>query len=220
MVRASHVLLATGRVPNLDALGLDAAHIALRDGRLVLDAALRTTNPRVFAIGDVAGGLQFTHVAEQHAGIVLRQALFRSRWSKPSATVPWCTFTDPELARVGISEAEARARKLAHHVYRFPIARNDRAQAEGETAGMAKLLTDARGRILGAAILSPHAGELIAEYTLAIAQGLRASAISGAVHAYPTWAQTNRRVADQRLHAALTPGRRVWLKRVLRLRGA
>ncbi len=219
-LRASHLLLAAGRTANLETLELGAANVTVREGRLVLDATLRTTNRRIFAIGDVTGGLQFTHVAEQHAGIVLRQALFRSRWSKPSAVIPWCTFTDPELARVGLSETEARAGKVAHQVYRFAISGNDRAQAEGETAGMAKLVTDRTGRILGAAILGPHAGELIAEYTLAIQQGLRASAISAAVHAYPTWAQSNRRVADQRLHAALTPGRRAWLKRLLRLRGA
>ena len=161
------------------ASGLDAAGVTLDQGRIVADGGLRTTNPRIYVIGDAAGGYQFTHVAEHHAGIVLRQAIFRMRWAKPSLVVPWCTFTDPELARVGLSETEASERGVAHRVYRFPFDDIDRARAEGETEGFAKIVTDPKGKLLGAAIVGPHAGELIAEYVLALSKGMNAKELTG-----------------------------------------
>ncbi len=216
---ATHVLVAAGRTANVDGLGLDAAGVRTGDGRLVVDAGLRTTNPRVYAVGDAAGGLQFTHVAEHHAGVVLRRALFRLWWTRPSPVVPWCTYTDPELARVGLSEADARQRGRPHRVYRFAFADVDRARTDGETAGFAKIVTDPKGRLLGAAIVGPHAGELIAECALAIAKGLAAKDVAGVIHAYPTLASIARRVADQRLKEGLTPTAKTWLRRVFGLRG-
>jgi pyruvate/2-oxoglutarate dehydrogenase complex dihydrolipoamide dehydrogenase (E3) component len=141
-------------------------------------------------------------------------------WTKPSAVVPWCTYTDPELARVGLSETEAKQRGAAHQVYRFPFEDIDRARAEGETEGCAKLVTDPRGRILGAAIVGAHAGELIAEAVLAMNHRLKASDLSASIHAYPTLAQVNRRAADQRLKEGLTPSSKAWIKRLFRLRGS
>ena len=217
---ASHVLVAAGRTLNVDTLGLDAAGVACERGRPVLDAGLRTTNRRVYAIGDAAGGYQFTHVAEHHAGVVLRRALFHMWWARPSPVVPWCTYTDPELARVGLSEGEAASRGIAHRVYRFPFTDIDRAQADGETEGFAKLVTDPRGKLLGAAIVGPHAGELIAECTLALSRGLAAKDVSAAIHAYPTLASISRRVADQRQKESLTPAARRWIQRLFRLQGA
>lgn len=217
---ASHLLVAVGRKPNVEDLGLEAAGVQCVNGQLMLNARLQTTNPRIFAIGDVAGSYQFTHVAEHHAGIVLRHALFHMAWAKPSPMIPWCTYTDPELARVGLSETEAREGGIDHRVYRFDIADNDRARTEGETTGFAKLITAPNGKILGAAIVGPHAGDLIAEYALAMQQELNASAVSGTIHAYPTWAQTNRRVADRRRKASLTPSRKRWLRRLFGWRGA
>lgn len=217
---ATHLLVASGRMLNLDGLALDAAGVATNGGRLVLDDRLRTTNRRIFAIGDAAGGYQFTHVAEDHAGVVLRHAIFRMAWAKPATVVPWCTYTDPELARVGLSESEAVARGVPHRVYRFPFADIDRAQAEGETEGFAKLVTAPSGRLLGAAIVGPQAGELIAEYGLALARGLSAQDVSGAIHVYPTLASISRRVADQRQKERLTPGARRWIQRIFRLQGA
>ena len=220
VVRGSHLLVAAGRRANIEGLGLEVAGIASEGGRLVVDDRLRTTNPRVYAAGDVAGGLQFTHVAEHHAGIVLRQAIFRLWWAKPSTVVPWCTFTDPELARVGLAEAEAVTQGVAHRVYRFPFADIDRARADGEPAGFAKLVTDPKGRLLGAAIVGAHAGELIAECTLALARGLSAKDLSAVIHTYPTLASINRRVADQRLKEGLTPVAKTWIRRIFRLQGA
>jgi pyruvate/2-oxoglutarate dehydrogenase complex dihydrolipoamide dehydrogenase (E3) component len=214
-----HLLLAAGRAANLEGLGLDAAGVDVERGRLVLEDGLRTTNPRIYAIGDVAGGLQFTHLAEHHAGIVLRHAIFRMTWTKPSTVVPWCTYTDPELARVGLSETEARQSGVAHEVHRFPFAEIDRARAEGATAGFAKILTDPKGKLLGAAIVGAHAGELIAECAFALQRGMRLDAVADVIHAYPTLAQINRRVADQRRKAQLTPRARAWIQRLFRLRG-
>jgi pyruvate/2-oxoglutarate dehydrogenase complex dihydrolipoamide dehydrogenase (E3) component len=134
--------------------------------------------------------------------------------------VPWCTYTDPELARVGPSEDEAKQQGIAHKVYRFGFDEIDRARAEGETEGFAKLVTDPSGRILGAAIVGPHAGELIAEYVLAVSKGMKAGDISASIHTYPTLASINRRVADQRLKEGLTPTSKAWIKRVFGLQGA
>jgi len=219
VVRGSHLLVAAGRRLNVEGLGLEAAGIASEGGRIAVDDRLRTTNPRVYAAGDVAGGYQFTHVAEHHAGIVLRQAIFRLWWAKPATVVPWCTFTDPELARVGLSETEAAQRRIAHRVYRFPFADVDRARADGETAGFAKIVTDPKGKLLGAAIVGVHAGELIAEYGLALARGLSAKDVSAVIHTYPTLASVNRRAADQRMKEGLTPTAKTWIRRIFRLQG-
>lgn len=215
----SHLLIAAGRKPNLESLGLDNAGVELNNGRLVIDTRLRTSNKRIYACGDVAGPYLFTHMAEHQAGVVLRNALFH--WPSKARTnnIPWCTYTDPELARIGLSESEALQQGIPHRVYRFPFADIDRAVTEGETEGLAKIITTPRGKLLGACIVGPHAGELIAEYGLAIAKGMKAADLSNTIHIYPTLAQINRRVADQRLKEALTPGRKQWLKRIFGWRG-
>ena len=215
----THVLAAAGRKINIEGLGLEAAGVKVENGRIVVDAHLRTTRPHIYVVGDVAGGHQFTHLAEHHAGIVLRQAIFRLFRTKPSNVVPWCTYTDPELARVGLSEDEATKARVPHKVYRFAFDGIDRARAEGETEGFAKLLTDPAGRLLGATIVGPHAGELIAECVLAVSKGLKAGDLSAAIHTYPTLASINRRAADQRLKEGLTPTSKAWIKRIFRLQG-
>jgi len=219
MLRATHLLVATGRKLNVEHLGLDAASVAVENGRIVADGGLRTSQRHIYVAGDVAGGAQFTHLAEHHAGIVLRHAIFGMRWARPSTVVPSCTYTDPEIARVGLSEGEAIAQGVAHTVHRFPFADIDRARAEGEVEGFGKLVTDRKGRILGAAIVGAHAGELVAEFTLAMSQGLSAKHVSATIHAYPTLASISRRVADQRMKEGLTPTARTWIKRIFRLRG-
>jgi pyruvate/2-oxoglutarate dehydrogenase complex dihydrolipoamide dehydrogenase (E3) component len=219
-LHGTHLLVAAGRHANVEDLGLDAAGVRAEGPRLVVDDRLRTTNPRIRAIGDVAGGPQLTHVAEHHAGVVLRQAIFRMAWARPSRVIPWVTYTDPELARVGLSESEASSGGGAHKVYRFPFADLDRARTDGHTAGFAKFVTDPRGRLLGAAIVGTHAGELLPEAVLAMSRAMDVGAIAAAIHAYPTLAQVNRRVADQRLRETLTPAAKTWLRRIFRLRGA
>ena len=220
IVAGSHLLLAAGRTANVDGLGLEVAGVRQESGRIVTNGGLTTTNPNIYVIGDAAGGYQFTHMAEHHAGIVLRHALFRMKWAKPSPVVPWCTFTDPDLARVGLSETEAKQRGVAYRVYRFAFDEIDRARAESETEGFAKIVTDPKGKLLGAAIVGSHAGELIAEYVLALSKGMKAKDLTGVIHAYPTFAQINRRVADQRLKEGLTPSSKRWIQRLFGLQGA
>ncbi len=215
----SHLLIAAGRHPNLERLGLDEAGVKTYNGRLIIDARLRTSNQHIYACGDVAGPYLFTHMAEHQAGVVLRNALFHWPSKSQIRNIPWCTYTDPELARVGLSESEALEQGIPHRVYSFPFADIDRAVTEGETEGMAKIITTPRGKLLGACIVGSHAGELISEYVLAVSKGMKAADLSNTIHIYPTLAQINRRVADQRLKEMLTPGRRQWLKRIFGWQG-
>jgi len=181
---ASHLLIAVGRQPNLEGLGLEAARVAVEKGRVITNPYLRTTNPRIFACGDVTSPYQFTHVAEHQAGVVLRNALFPLKVRVEEKIIPWCTFTDPELARVGLSEAQARANSIAHKVYTYPFPEIDRAQTAGDVTGFAKAITSPRGRLLGAAIVGPHAGELIHEYVLALSKRMKLSDLSRPIHIY------------------------------------
>lgn len=218
-VEGSHLLIATGRKASLEQLGLEKAEVKVDAGRLILDKRLRTTNARIYACGDVAGPYLFTHMAEHQAGIVLRNTLFHLPVKSQTTGIPWCTFTSPELARVGVSEQEAREQGLHHHVYCFPFSEIDRAIADDNGAGMAKIITTAGGKLLGASIVGPHAGELIAEYSLAMSAGLSVSALSKTIHLYPSLAQINRRVADIRMKSALTPFKKRLLKKIFALRG-
>ncbi len=218
-LQATHLLVAAGRRANVEGLGLEAAGVEVDKGRIVCDETLRTTNPHIFLCGDVAGGPQFTHVAGHHARILLRQAIFRMRWAKPSVHVPWCTYTDPELARIGLSESEAVKTGVAHKVYKFGFEEIDRARTEGETEGFAKVITTPKGKILGAAIVGPHAGEVIHEYVLAVNKGMNLKELSRIIHIYPTFAEINKRVADQRLKEGLTPSARAWIQRIFGLQG-
>ena len=218
-LEGSHLLVATGRKPSLDSLALEKAGIELQNGHLRVDSRLRTTNKRIYACGDVVGPYLFTHMAEHQAKIVLQNALFHLPIKVKTKGIPWCTFTSPELARVGLSEQEAQQQRIQHQIYSFPFSDIDRAITDGETVGMAKIITSPRGRILGASIVGPHAGELIAEYALAIDRRLSLSAVSKVIHIYPTLAQINRQVADQRLRESLTSNKKRWLKRLFGLRG-
>lgn len=218
-IEGSHLLIAVGRQSNTKELALEVAGVQTERGRIVTDRRLRTTNKRIFACGDVVGPYLFTHMAEHHAGIVLRNAIFHLPAKIEERVIPWCTFSDPELARVGISEAEAQQQGIQYKVYTFPFKDIDRAQAEGETEGFAKIITDPKGKLLGAALAGPNAGELIHEYVLAIAKRMKASDLSGVIHIYPTLAQINRRVADARMKEGLTPVAKKWIKFIFGLRG-
>ncbi len=195
IVEGSHVLVAAGRKPNLSDLGLDAAGITFDKRGIGVDRGLVTSNPKVFAIGDVTGGLQFTHVANYHAGIVIRRALFRLPAKADNAQVPWVTYTEPELAHVGLGEAEARAKAGTISVLRWPLHENDRAQAERATEGHVKVVTDKRGRILGCSIVGDHAGELIGMWSLAISQKMNIKAMTQWIAPYPTLGEVNKRAA-------------------------
>jgi pyruvate/2-oxoglutarate dehydrogenase complex dihydrolipoamide dehydrogenase (E3) component len=191
----SHLLVAAGRRASVHGLGLDAADIDHSPKGIAVDDRLRTSNKRVFAIGDVAGGYQFTHVAGYHAGIVIRNALFRLPAKVNYDAVPWVTYTDPELAHVGLTQAQAEERHGDVRVLSEPFAGNDRAQAEGETDGLIKVTVGSRGRILGASIAGPRAGELITPWTLAIRRKLKIGAMADVIAPYPTLSEISKRAA-------------------------
>jgi pyruvate/2-oxoglutarate dehydrogenase complex dihydrolipoamide dehydrogenase (E3) component len=195
IVEGTHILVATGRRPNTSDLGLEAAGIAFDKKGITVDAGLRTSNGRVYAIGDVTGGLQFTHVANDHAGIVIKRALFKLPAKATGRIVPWVTYTDPELAHVGLNEADARAKHGKINVLRWPYHENDRAQAERETEGHVKVIVGPKGHILGASIVGAHAGELIQMWSLALSQGLKIRAMTEWISPYPTLSEVNKRVA-------------------------
>jgi pyruvate/2-oxoglutarate dehydrogenase complex dihydrolipoamide dehydrogenase (E3) component len=198
-VSGSHVLVAAGRKAVTDGLCLEAAGVGT-DGRgITVDAGLRTSNRRIYAIGDCAsgatGGLQFTHVANYHAGLVLRSALFRLPARLDNRVIPRVTYTDPEIASVGLSEEEARKTQSGVQTLRWPFAENDRAQAERRTEGHIKVIASAKGAVLGATIVGKGAGELITPWTLAIRQGLKLKDMAGVVIPYPTFSEVSRRAA-------------------------
>ena len=214
-VAGSHLLVAVGRRPNLDRLDLEAAGIKTERGAIVTDRRLRTSNRRVFAIGDAAGRQQFTHVAGYHAGIVIRNALFRLPARIDDRAVPWVTYTDPELAHVGLTGAEAESRGIATTRVEAGLAENDRARAELRTEGKVVALTDKRGRILGASILAPGAGEMIQAWILAVATGQKIGAMASVISPYPTMGEASKRAAGAYFTPALFSERTRRLVRLL-----
>lgn len=195
-VAGSHILVAAGRRARVDDLGLESAGIAFDADGVKVDARLRTDNRRVFAIGDVVrGGHRFTHMCTYHATIVIRNALFRVPAKVRLDAFPWVTFTTPELAQVGLTEQQAVARGGGIRILRWPFAEIDRARTESEMDGLVKVVATPRGRILGAGIVGPHAGELIQTWVLAIQEGLGLSAIAKMVSPYPTFGEASKRAA-------------------------
>ncbi|MFQ5625349.1 MAG: dihydrolipoyl dehydrogenase family protein [Methyloligellaceae bacterium] len=203
-IEASHLLVAAGRQPNVRGLGLEDAGIKYEGSGIKVTRGLKTTNRRVYAIGDVAGGLQFTHVANYHAGIVIRNALFRIPARADPSIIPWVTYTEPELAHVGMSEEAARERHGNIRIMRWPYAENDRAQTEHATQGFIKVVTTRRGRILGATIAGEHAGELIQLWVMAMSKKMKIGAITSIVFAYPTLSEISKRAAYQYYAPSLT----------------
>lgn len=214
-IEGSHLLIAAGRTPNVDDLGLEQAGIAYDKAGIKTDARLRTSNKRVFAIGDVRGGLQFTHVAGYDAGIVIRNILFRLPARADYSAVPWVTFTDPELAQVGLTESAARDRHGDRlKVLRFAYKDNDRARAERITEGEIKLMAY-KGRPVGVTIVGAQAGELINFWSFALSAKTKLSAIAGYVSPYPTLAEINKRVATANFTDTLFSDRTKKIIRIL-----
>ncbi|MFC5584382.1 dihydrolipoyl dehydrogenase family protein [Nitratireductor kimnyeongensis] len=194
-IDGSHLLIAAGRSANTASLKLERAGIEHDRRGIKVSSKLRTSNRRVYAIGDVAGGLQFTHVAGYHAGLVIRALLFRLPARENRAIIPWATYTDPEIAHVGLTEEEARKSHRKISSLRWPYSENDRAQAERKTEGLIKLVTDRKGRILGASIVGANAGEMINFWSLAISRKLGVRDIAGYVAPYPTMTEIGKRAA-------------------------
>lgn len=216
VVKGTHLLVAAGRAPNTEALNLAAAGIAHDAGGIAVNAKLRTSNSRIYAIGDCASGategLQFTHVANYHAGIVIRSALFRLPAKINNQAIPRVTYCDPEVASVGLSEEAARKAGQAVQVLRWPFAENDRAQAGRATDGLAKIITDRKGRILGATLAGPHAGELLMPWIIAVQKRWSVQDMVGFVFPYPTFSEVSKRAALT--HFAPLAGK-PWIRRIL-----
>jgi pyruvate/2-oxoglutarate dehydrogenase complex dihydrolipoamide dehydrogenase (E3) component len=215
-IDGTHLLVATGRAPMTEGLGLEAAGVAFDRTGIKVDKGLRTTNRRVYAVGDCAGGgagpYKFTHAANYHAGLVIRSALFRLPVRVDPGAIPRVVYSDPELAAIGLSEEEARAKHRNVRILRWPVAENDRAQAERATDGHVKALVTGRGKILGCAIAAPHAGELIVPWALAISKGLKVQDLAGLVFPYPTFSEVTKRAAVE----FIKPGaQNPWVRRLV-----
>lgn len=204
-IDGTHLLVAAGRKPAVDGLCLEAGGIRFDKSGIAVGKNLKTSNRRVYAIGDCAAGqLQFTHAANYHAGLVIRSALFRLPVKVNNDVIPWVTYTEPELAQAGLSEAEARKRGYAIRILRWPYHDNDRAQTERATHGHIKVITSAKGAILGVTIVGAQAGELITTWTLAMAQKLNIRAMTGIIVPYPTLAEIGKRAAIDYFTPSLT----------------
>ncbi|MHA6263273.1 dihydrolipoyl dehydrogenase family protein [Arenibacterium sp. CAU 1754] len=211
--KGSHLLIAVGRKANTGKLNLEVAGVETTRGGIKVDDSLRTSNRRVYAIGDVAGQLQFTHVAGYHAGVIIRSILFGLPSKAKTDHIPWATYTDPELAQVGLTEAQARAKHGGRvEIARFEFAHNDRAIAERKTKGEIKVMV-VKGRPVGASIVGPQAGEHINLWALALANKLKMSQIAGMVAPYPTLGEVNKRAAGAYFSPRLFDN--PWVKRVV-----
>ena len=216
-VAVDHVLVAAGRAANVEGLGLDAAGVEASAKGVKVDEHFRTTNPNVFACGDVASPLQFTHAADAQARAVLRNAFFRGKVKAADLLVPWCTYTSPEVAHVGLQPEEAERQGLAVRTLRVELADVDRARLDGEDEGFLALHAAAKGgRILGATVVAERAGDLIAEICLAMRAKVGLATIADTIHPYPTQAEAVKKAADAWNRTRLTPGIRrllgLWLR--------
>jgi pyruvate/2-oxoglutarate dehydrogenase complex dihydrolipoamide dehydrogenase (E3) component len=195
-VKGSHLLVATGREANVDRLQLDLANVDYTQKGILVNEHLRTRNHRIYAVGDVIGQQQYTHAADYHADIVLHNMLFRMSTKLDSKKIPWVTYTDPEVAHVGMTEAMCEQSHMTYRVLRFPFEENDRAQCERKTEGLIKVIIDHKSRLLGVTICGDQAGELISFWILAIQQNLRMKDISDLVLPYPTLSWSHKGIAD------------------------
>jgi pyruvate/2-oxoglutarate dehydrogenase complex dihydrolipoamide dehydrogenase (E3) component len=211
VLEVDEILVGVGRVPNVDGLNLEAAGVEYDERKGVLvDDHLRTSNPRIFAAGDISSRYQFTHTADAAARIVIQNALFWGRKKYSALTIPWCTYTDPEIAHVGMYEKDAREQGIPVDTYTVPMAEVDRAILEGEEEGMVRIhVHQGTDRILGATIVARHAGEMIGEISVAMAGKVGLGALSAVIHPYPTQAEAIRKAADSYNRTRLTP----WVKR-------
>jgi pyruvate/2-oxoglutarate dehydrogenase complex dihydrolipoamide dehydrogenase (E3) component len=205
-VAADRLLIAAGRAPRVEGLGLERVGVEFDRRGVRVDDHLRTTNRRIYAAGDICSPFQFTHAADFMARIVIQNALFLGRKRFSSLVIPWCTYTSPELARVGLNQQEAQQQNRPVTTLQLDFSQLDRAVLEGQPEGFARVhLRPGSDRILGATIVGEHAGELISEVTLAMTKRLGLGAIGQTIHPYPTWSDAVRKLADQYNRTRLTP---------------
>lgn len=206
-VTADEILVGAGRVPNVEGLGLEAVHVAY-DGRagVKVNDRLQTSNPRIFAAGDVCMAEKFTHAADFAARTVIQNALFLGGKRLSALTIPWCTYTDPEVAHVGLSEGQAGERGLAVDTFVRPFSEVDRAVVDGEEEGFVKVhVRKGTDKIVGATIVARHAGDMIGELTLALSAGIGLGRLASVIHPYPTRAEAIRQIGDMYNRTRLTP---------------
>ena len=222
VVETDTILVGVGRAPNVEGLGLEAAGVKYDSKAGVhVNDRLQTTNPRIYAAGDICLAHKFTHTADATARIVIQNSLFLGRKKWTTLTIPWCTYTDPEIAHVGMYEAEARAKGIAVDTFQIPMSEVDRAIADGEEEGFVKIhVRKGADRILGATIVARHAGEMISEITLAMVHGIGLGSITNVIHPYPTQAEAIKKVADSYNRTRLTPFVKGLLSRWLNLTAA
>jgi pyruvate/2-oxoglutarate dehydrogenase complex dihydrolipoamide dehydrogenase (E3) component len=212
------ILVSVGRRPNLEGLGLEAAGIAYDKTGVLVDDRLRTSNRRVYAVGDIASKYKFTHAADALARIAIQNALFRGRKKASDLVVPWCTYTSPEVAHVGLYPKEAEERGMAVESHEVKLANVDRAVLDGEDEGFLRVTTEqGKDRILGATCVAERAGDLIGEVTLAMTHGVGLAAISATIHPYPTQAEVVKKTGEAYRRTRLTPAAKRLLGLLLRL---
>jgi len=213
------MLVAVGRRPNVAGLGLEAAGVKHSPRGIPIDPYLRTNQKHIYACGDVSGPFQFTHTADYQARIILRNALFPGKSKARYKVVPWSTFTDPEVARVGINESEAKKKNIPYDAYQFPLADLDRAICDREEEGFIKLLTKKDSdQILGVTLMASHGGDLLAEFILAMQKKLGLKTLANMIHVYPTMSEVAKRIAGVYQSSRLTPRTKTWLKKFFRWR--
>jgi pyruvate/2-oxoglutarate dehydrogenase complex dihydrolipoamide dehydrogenase (E3) component len=214
-VQGSHLLVATGRKPNVEHLQLDLAGVVYSQKGILVDEHLRTRNHRIYAIGDVIGQQQFTHAASYHASIVLRNILFRMSAKVDPKVIPWVTYTDPELAHIGMIEEQCASSHMAYRVLRFPMEENDRAQCERQTEGLIKVILDHKDRIIGVTICSHQAGELLPFWILAMSKNLKMKDIASLVIPYPTLSEVHKGISSSYFRPIIFSKKVRWLVRFL-----
>lgn len=222
-LQSEALLLATGRVPNLENLKLEDAGVQYHPRGIHVNQSLQTTQPHIYAAGDIAGLYQFTHVADYHARLVVENIIRRSiaplRWFNLLAKadyrcLPWSTYTSPEIGRVGLNESQAKKRGIPYDLYTIPMKEIDRAIVENDAEGLAKVLTKkGKDTILGATVLCERGGDIVHEFALAMKHGIGLSRISKTIHAYPTFAEVVRKSGDSYNKSRLTPKKHAWLKK-------
>jgi len=209
IIEVDEILIGAGRAPNVEGLNLEAAGVRYEGGKgrgVVVNDRLQTSNPNIFAAGDICLPYQFTHLADASARIVIQNALFFGRRKLSALTIPWCTYTDPEVAHVGLSEQEAQKRGIAYQVFLKPLKEVDRAVIDGKEEGFVKILVkECSDKILGATIVARHAGEMISEVTCVIQGGMGLGFLASVIHPYPTQAEAIRATGDLYIRTRLTP---------------
>jgi pyruvate/2-oxoglutarate dehydrogenase complex dihydrolipoamide dehydrogenase (E3) component len=214
-IAGDRLLVATGRAPNTDGLDVTRAGIATGPRGIVVDDRLRTSNRRVYAAGDVCSRFQFTHAADAMARIVIQNALFFGRKRVSALTIPWCTYTDPEVAHVGLATEDTTTQGPRVRTILVPLSDVDRAVLDDETEGFIRVRHDG-GRLLGCTIVAAHAGEMIGQASYAMARGASLTEFASTIYAYPTQAEALRKIGDAYQRSRLTAGARRWLERYFR----